>query len=989
MLSEIMFATSLRFMLDVLRESALVYPALCLEKVGEATFGSGKSIGDEVQKNTELDRVEDDVKAFSSCASHSLTWHSACESDSDCVSYRSAESSLNCTTASSFYQDVIEPNSLEQTLLPAEPLGHGNGIEKPKGFVRESKEDNVSVKNDKPPLRDVVSSFADENSSIDQKAHDLRVINESIENTSNYMRRCCLRKDLMSLGVLKGVTLVSKTNHPALSRELQRLVECEARDRVIQEASDDALDRKCPIDLLFDWFDASKDPQELTRKQSLLRILVRNRNLTEPMWTRLLPCISKVLEVQPVDCGDEKSTKRESNTKKRRLTDILMRRRSNTTNSSCEYDKKQSCSFSGSPAPSDPDHGERLNSTTLAIESNSFASDDLLLKTVAPMPKMKTRPRSISRHRATTLALIPPNERSSQTNKTPSVFSDHNTSAVLPESTTTLAPCLDKGKGERLVCSGRFRLGQLFQTLDHDSNEMLLVHTRIVLSTASVPPTSVIRPVPSSPIPQLTLSASAPPPVPSVPNPLPVPPPPLPPVLEKIQIGAATLPPPPPPPPGIFGQPALSSSTPLPSHRSARSDEVYPKMKRTYSLFWQAVSQHDITNVHTVWNEYPRPEFGVEERDHVQSLFERTEPNKSRFLSERNGMNGNSSSEIVFQLPQQKALNLEILLAKLRPRTVMDLVVQLESNNMEEIPVEILSSLLKYFPTDEEMLMYKKVSREEVKRNCDVLCWEAASRPALKMRLELAIAREHILQDLARYLESTKRLRTACDALRSPVLIRLLHKCLQYGNFINQGTAISRAVGFSFSSLLSVLTAKGRRDNAPNLRIVDLLAQYVEFDVATLQGVVTSLQSAKSVVLDDVEAASKELSSSVSRLQQHLVTKGAEDVSLLQAYQPFLEDAELSSSNLAAQLQDLRAVEASLQLFLCANSMKLEGIVSTTLEALAMLSESIKTCSRAKLRLSSCQTAGRESLTLRRRSFQPKPPSFDEMRQKFLQATNQ
>uniref|UniRef100_A0A0K0DDF3 FH2 domain-containing protein n=1 Tax=Angiostrongylus cantonensis TaxID=6313 RepID=A0A0K0DDF3_ANGCA len=889
--SVLQFQQDLLHVIDIIsfgfhRKSALVYPTPCLEKVGEATFGSGKSIGDEVQKNPESDRMEDDVK------------------------------------------DVMEPNglSLGPALLPTEPLGHGNGIEKPNGFVRENKEDNDSVR----PLRDVASSFADENASIDQRAHDLSVINESIENTSNYMRRCCLRKDLMSLGVLKGVISVSKTKHPALSRELQRLVECEARDRVIQEASDDALDRKCPMDLLFDWFDASKEPQELARKQCLLRILVRNRNLTEPMWAHLLLCISKVLDVQAVDCGDEKSKKRESNAKKLKLADILRRRRSNTTNSSYEYDKKQSCSFSGSPAPSDPNHGERLNSTALVIEKNSFTSDDLLLKTVAPMPKMKTRPRSISRHRATTLALIPPNERNSQTNKA----------------------------------------------------------SLVVSATASVPPTSVVQPVQSSPVPPATLSASAPP-VPSIPNLPPVPPPPLPPVLEKIQIGAATPPPPPPPPPGIFGQPALSLSTSLPSHCSARSDEVYPKMKRTYSLFWQAVSQHDITNVHTVWNEYPRPEFGVEERDHVLSLFERVEPNKSRFLSEQKGTNANSSSEIMFQLPQQKALNLEILLAKLRPRTVMDLVVQLESNNIEEIPVELLSSLLKYFPTDEEMLMYKKVIREEVKRNCDVFCWEVASRPTLKIKLELAIAREHILQDLARYLESTKRLRTACDALRSPVLIRLLHKCLQYGNFINQGTAISRAVGFSFSSLLSVLTAKGRRDNAPNFRIVDLLAQYVEFDVATLQGVVTSLQSARSVVLDDVEAASKELSSSVSRLQQHLVTKGAEDVSLLQAYQPFLEDAQLSSSNLAAQLQDLRAVEASLQLFLCANSMKLEGIVSTTLEALAMLSESIKTRSRAKLRSSTCQSAGRESLTLRRRSLQPKAPSFDEMRQKFLQATNQ
>lgn len=45
--------------------------------------------------------------------------------------------------------------------------------------------------------------------------------------------------------------------------------------------------------------------------------------------------------------------------------------------------------------------------------------------------------------------------------------------------------------------------------------------------------------------------------------------------------------------------------------------------------------------------------------------------------------------------------------------------------------------------------MFKKVSREEVKRNCDVLCWEAARRSTLKIRAELAIAREQILQDVS------------------------------------------------------------------------------------------------------------------------------------------------------------------------------------------------------------------------------------------------
>lgn len=313
---------------------------------------------------------------------------------------------------------------------------------------------------------------------------------------------------------------------------------------------------------------------------------------------------------------------------------------------------------------------------------------------------------------------------------------------------------------------------------------------------------------------------------------------------------------------------------------------------------------------------------------------------------------------------------------------------------MTGISMDLLSSLLKYFPTDEEMLMFKKVSREEVKRNCDVLCWEAARRSTLKIRAELAIAREQILQDLARHSQSTQRLRAACGSLRSPVLIHLMHKCLQYGNYINQGTALSRAVGFSLSSLTSVLSAKGKQTNSLNIRLVDLLAQFVEFDTVALEDVITCLQSARSITLEDIETASKELTSSVKRLKCQLTSRAGGDASLLDAYQPFLEAAESGCASLVSELKEIRSTETSLQSFLCANSMKLEEITAVTSEALAMLSRSIKARTMVKLRSASIsvsgrQLAGRDRLSLQRRSLQPSRPSVDTMRQMFLDAANQ
>ncbi|KAJ1366376.1 hypothetical protein KIN20_027015 [Parelaphostrongylus tenuis] len=318
----------------------------------------------------------------------------------------------------------------------------------------------------------------------------------------------------------------------------------------------------------------------------------------------------------------------------------------------------------------------------------------------------------------------------------------------------------------------------------------------------------------------------------------------------------------------------------------------------------------------------------------------------------------------------------------------MDLVTKLESNDMDAVSTDLLSSLLKYFPTEEETLMIKNVRREEVVRNCDVLCWEAARRPTLKLRMELAIAREHIVQDLARYLDSTKRIRAACNTMRSSLFIHLLYKCLQYGNYLNQGTANANVVGFLLPSLPSVLTAKGKINNAENDRIVDLLVQHMEFDNAVLQDAINSLQSAKSIMLDEIEAASKELRSSVSRLQQHLITKGGGDVSLLEAYQASLKDAETSNSKLTSELQDIREIEASLQSYFWVKSVKLESMISIALEAFTTVSDCLKMRTTVKLRCSG-ETAGRERLTTRRRCLQTKSLTVEEMRKMFLQAANQ
>ncbi|KAK6758257.1 hypothetical protein RB195_015837 [Necator americanus] len=1054
-------------MFGLLTESALVSSSVCVVK-GEEAVSPAKVLGEGKPKNTENQQAEEDVKSVNSVDSNGFTYQTA-NDEEDRSSIGSMNSELRNSRLSVLLSETTQKKFTTKNHHPRSGRDSSAlSCERKKRIFRDPVRvlpDVMVESNDHRSLRDVVSSFGDVNTSEDQRALDLSIINKTIEDNTSYLSRICMRNDLMSLGVLKGVALVSGTKHPALSRELRRLVESETRDLVIQDPPKETLDHRSAVDLLFDWFDSSEDFNEQFRKYQFLHNLAECQSMSAAKWDHLMDAVSRVLGIETVIMRRGRSdTKKENTAGRRPYSDILNVRMEDgvPVREDCA---NQLSSASTSPAPSDPDPDEKTSVTVATARRISLECDSLDLKTNAPMPKIKTRPRSVSRTRATRLALIPPNEREAkpssdlpQTENDPSVETSYGefvptsdgdppspippppsppiqglrsqsfsvsfvtaispakcrqskpSDSIAPPSPTLLLSPPDFLPEDTLASDNHSSVEQppaitnappapppppsgflekpslSIACLTDDSYQPGPSTVSVSSSCAVVDEPTLVASSPSTSPVQCFSTNSAPPP------PAPPPPPPPPPGLFT---GGHAPPPPPPPPPGIFSK-SSSSGLSLSPSCAARSDEVYPKKKKTYTLLWQAVSQQAITNVHTVWNEYSRPEFRAEERDQVQMLFERTEPTTlSRFSSERRSLRERSKSDVAFDLPQQKALNLEIVLAKLRPLTVMDLIARLETTSMDGISTDLLCSLVKYFPTDEEMLMYKNALRENVKRSCDILCWEAARRPTLKMRAELAIAREQILSDFARHAESTERIRTACDALRSPILVHLLHKCLQYGNYINQGTALSKAVGFKLSSLPAILSAKGKQKNVPNLRLVDLLAQFVEFDTIALENVISSLQAAKSITLGDVETASKELNASVSRLKQQLNSRGSEDAALLEAYQPFLESANASGLSLVVDLQSLRATENSMQLFLCANSMKLEEIITTAADALTMLAKSIKDRAAVKMRSSSVsmsagrQTAGRERFTMHRRSLQPNRPTVETMRQMFLEAANQ
>ncbi|VDN22991.1 unnamed protein product [Cylicostephanus goldi] len=213
-----------------------------------------------------------------------------------------------------------------------------------------------------------------------------------IESNSAFLSRTCMRNDLMSLGVLKGIALVTGTKHTLLGREVRRLMECENRDRVIQEPPKETLDRRSPIDLLFEWFDNSENSSEVLRKYQLLHMLAENPRMPSTKWECLMSSISKILEAKSVVMRRGRSdAKKETNSSLRRpYPDILNVSAEDTV--SPRDCTQQISSASTSPAPSDPGE-EKPNVIAASPKRNSLESDSLVLMTNAPLPKMKVRPR--------------------------------------------------------------------------------------------------------------------------------------------------------------------------------------------------------------------------------------------------------------------------------------------------------------------------------------------------------------------------------------------------------------------------------------------------------------------------------------------------------------------------------------------------------------------------------------------------------------------
>ncbi|CAD6188380.1 unnamed protein product [Caenorhabditis auriculariae] len=445
----------------------------------------------------------------------------------------------------------------------------------------------------------------------------------------------------------------------------------------------------------------------------------------------------------------------------------------------------------------------------------------------------------------------------------------------------------------------------------------------------SIPPVCSAPPPPPPP-PSFSQNGKIPP-ICSAPPP-PPPPPPPPQMTSAGTSGAGPPPPPPPPPPGFFN---AAGST--------------------------------IQGAGTVFNDLFCVDFNAEERSKMEEIFE-----EASLKSNRSPLEGGSvgrsfgakcaratasascdSPSPTSLLSANKALSIEIFLKKLRPLDYNQLIEKLETNNTDDMKVDLMNTLLTIYPEVEELAAFERVEFRTLTHASDQFCWHIARKPSLKLRIELLIAKDTFSSEVSKFKNWIEALFEACEMSRGPLVQNLLRKCLQYGNYLNQGSVWAEAAGFSLSSLPSLLQLRGKGRHS-NIRMADLIATFSDFNISSVQEVEMKLVPVRTYILNEITQAVEQLEKMLGKLNAAM--KATKDEALLNSYKPFLEDSGEEIEQVKRDLEELRRREAELKQYLCAGSLSLQKIFDILEQSMRLLLEALKTSKAAMQRTTSMLT---------------------------------
>ncbi|KAK7312745.1 hypothetical protein VNO77_36839 [Canavalia gladiata] len=305
---------------------------------------------------------------------------------------------------------------------------------------------------------------------------------------------------------------------------------------------------------------------------------------------------------------------------------------------------------------------------------------------------------------------------------------------------------------------------------------------------APAPPANVKAAPPPSGPPPPPVAGPPPPPSPLAPNPPPPPP------------RAGHSPPPPPKPLPGKNQGPLRSKEGGGSSSDSGGDAPKPKLK---PFFWDKVCAKPGQSM--VWHEINAGSFVINEQM-METLFGFTNQNRNERRKDSSSMD--NSVHYIQIIEPKKAQNLSILLRALNVTTA-EVVDALNEGN--EIPVELIQTLLKMAPTAEEELKLRLFTGEltelgPAERFLKVL----VDIPFAFKRLESLKFMLILQEEFASIKDSFATLEIACDELRkSRLFLKLLEAVLKTGNRMNDGTYRGGAQAFRLDTLLKLADVKG------------------------------------------------------------------------------------------------------------------------------------------------------------------------------------
>ncbi|CAN8324545.1 unnamed protein product [Cochlearia groenlandica] len=319
----------------------------------------------------------------------------------------------------------------------------------------------------------------------------------------------------------------------------------------------------------------------------------------------------------------------------------------------------------------------------------------------------------------------------------------------------------------------------------------------------------------SSGLPPLKLppGRSAPPLAPApAPPPPPQPPPPPPPKPQPPPPPKIVRPPPAPPKgaaPKRQGHSSSGDASDVDSETGAPKTKLKP-------FFWDKMANPDQK---MVWHEISAGSFQFNE-EAMESLFGYNDGTKNK-----NAQRGDSSRESPVQYIQiidtRKAQNLSILLRALNV-TTEEVVDAIKEGN--ELPVELLQTLLKMAPTSEEELKLRLYTGDlhllgPAERFLKIL----VDIPFAFKRIESLLFMISLQEEVSGLKESLATLEVACKKLKnSRLFIKLLEAVLKTGNRMNVGTFRGDAQAFKLDTLLKLSDVKGTDGKTTLLHFVVL-----------------------------------------------------------------------------------------------------------------------------------------------------------------------